>query len=58
MLHFDLFPVLKLERDGDFMYLVADATALAVRSMTLAVTLGHFHLFYSTHYAVFSFLDF
>jgi len=46
-LHFHLFPVLKLERDGDFMYLVADAAALAVSSMTLAVTLGHFPFLYS-----------
>ena len=47
MFHFGLLPVLKLERDGDFMYLVADAAALAVSSMTLAVTLVHFHLLYS-----------
>jgi len=32
MLHFDLFPVLKLERDGDLMYLVVDDAALAVSS--------------------------
>lgn len=42
MLHSDFFPALQLEKDGDFMYLIADAAAVAVSIMTLAVTFNSF----------------